>query len=44
MVGWLVECSVLGHDGTRMTAHVYRHAVMPTVAAGVVPVERMFGS
>lgn len=25
---------VLGHDGTRMTALVYRHAVTPTVAGG----------
>ncbi len=25
---------VLGHDGTRMTGSVYRHAVRPTVAAG----------
>jgi integrase len=35
---------VLGHDGTRMTAQVYRHAVAPTVAAGVAPMECLFGS
>jgi hypothetical protein len=35
---------MLGHDGTRMTAQVYRHAVAPTVAAGVAPMERMFGA
>ena len=34
---------LLGHDGTRMTALVYRHAVTPTVRAAVVPMERMFG-
>jgi integrase len=34
---------VLGHDGTRMTAAVYRHAVRPTVAAGAEAMERLFG-
>jgi integrase len=33
---------VLGHDGTRMTALVYRHAVAPTTSAGVAPMESMF--
>ncbi len=36
--------ATLGHDGTRMTASVYRHAVRPTVAAGVAPMERLFRS
>ncbi len=35
---------VLGHDGTRMTAEVYRHAVKPTVDAAVAPMERLFGT
>jgi integrase len=35
---------VLGHDGTRMTSQVYRHAVSPTIAAGVAPMEAMFGT
>ena len=34
---------LLGHDGTRMTALVYRHAVAPTVGAGVAPMTEMFG-
>jgi integrase len=34
---------VLGHDGTRMTGAVYRHAVRPSVKAGVEPMERLFG-
>ncbi len=34
---------VLGHDGTRMTALVYRHATAPTVAVAVAPMEAMFG-
>jgi integrase len=34
---------VLGHDGTRMTAVVYRHAVTPTVTAAVAPMEKLFG-
>jgi len=34
---------VLGHDGTRMVATVYRHAVTPTVTAPVAPMEAMFG-
>jgi integrase len=33
---------VLGHDGTRMAEDVYRHAVAPTVGAGVAPMEAMF--
>ena len=35
---------LLGHDGTRMVAGVYRHAVAPTVAAAVAPMERRFAS
>lgn len=35
---------VLGHDGTRMTAAVYRHAVKPTVSAGAVAMDQMFGA
>jgi len=35
---------VLGHDGTRMVATVYRHAVTPTVAAAVAPMEAMFAA
>jgi integrase len=33
---------VLGHDGTRMTGAVYRHAVRPTVAAGAEAMQRLF--
>jgi integrase len=33
---------VLGHDGTRMTAAVYRHAVRSTVAAGAEAMNRLF--
>ena len=39
-----VVADVLGHDGTRMTALVYRHAVSPTVGAAVAPMESLFGS
>jgi integrase len=35
---------MLGHDGTRMTAQVYRHAVSPSVNAGVAPMESIFGA
>ncbi|MDQ6928116.1 MAG: site-specific integrase [Actinomycetota bacterium] len=35
---------IMGHDGTRMTALVYRHAMAPTVDAGVKPMEALFGS
>jgi integrase len=35
---------VLGHDGTRMTAQVYRHRVAPTVGAAVSPMESMFAT
>lgn len=35
---------VAGHDGTRMTAKVYRHAVTPSVAAAALPMDGMFGS
>lgn len=35
---------VLGHEGTRMAQVVYRHAVAPTVAAAVAPMEAMFGA
>lgn len=34
---------VLGHDGTRMAARFYRHAVSPAVGAAVAPMEAMFG-
>lgn len=34
---------VLGHDGTRMAARFYRHAVAPAVGAAVAPMEAMFG-
>lgn len=33
---------VMGHDGTRMTGAVYRHAVRPTVCAGAAAMSRMF--
>ena len=39
-----VVADVLGHDGTRMTALVYRHAVSPTVGAAMAPMESLFGS
>ncbi len=35
---------LVGHDGTRMTAKFYRHAVTPSVDAAVGPVEELFGS
>lgn len=35
---------VVGHDGTRMTAGVYRHAVTPSVDAAVAPMEALFGN
>ncbi len=35
---------IMGHDGTRMTALVYHHAMSPTVGAGVAPMEALFGS
>ncbi len=34
---------LLGHDGTRMVAQVYRHAVSPTVAVAADRMERLFG-
>jgi integrase len=34
---------VLGHDGTRMAAQVYRHAVAPTVGAASAPMQRLLG-
>ena len=34
---------ILGHDGTRMAARFYRHAVTPAVGAAVAPMEAMFG-
>jgi integrase len=34
---------VLGHDGTRMVAQVYRHAVAPTVRAAAETWERVLG-
>jgi integrase len=44
--GVRLECvaDVLGHEGTRMAQVVYRHAVAPTVAAAVAPMEAMFGT
>ena len=33
----------LGHDGTRMTAQVYRHAIGPTVDAAAGPMDRLLG-
>ena len=35
---------VLGHDGTRMTALVYRHAVSPSVDAAQETMGKVFGS
>lgn len=35
---------MLGHDGTRMTALVYRHAVAPTVDAAAAPMQALFGA
>ena len=32
---------VLGHDGTRMAALVYRHVLAPTVEAGVAPMQAL---
>jgi integrase len=34
---------VLGHDGTRMVAQVYRHAVAPTVDVAAERMERLLG-
>lgn len=34
---------LLGHDGTRMVAQVYRHAVAPTVDVAAARMERLFG-
>ena len=34
---------ILGHDGTRMAARFYRHAVAGAVGAAVAPMEAMFG-
>ena len=33
---------VMGHDGTRMTAGVYRHAVTPTARGASEAMERLF--
>jgi len=35
---------VVGHVTTRMTHRVYRHQVTPTITAGKVAMERMFGA
>ncbi len=35
---------LLGHDGTRMVAQVYRHAVAPTVDVAADRMERLLGS
>jgi len=34
---------VLGHDGTRMAALVYRHVLAPTVDAGAAPMQALLG-
>jgi integrase len=34
---------VLGHEGPRTTAAVYRHLVNPSVSAGKLPMDSMFG-
>jgi hypothetical protein len=34
---------LLGHDGTRMVAQVYRHAVAPTVDVAAARMERLLG-
>jgi integrase len=34
---------VLGHNGTRMAALVYRHVLAPTVEAGAAPMQALFG-
>jgi hypothetical protein len=33
---------VLGHEGPRTTAAVYRHLVNPSIAAGKAPMDRIF--
>jgi hypothetical protein len=35
---------LLGHDGTRMVAQVYLHAVAPTVDVAAARMGRLFGS
>lgn len=35
---------VLGHDGPRVTAAVYRHVITPTVSADRAPMEQVFGA
>ena len=34
---------VLGHNGTRIAAMVYRHVLAPTVEAGAAPMQALFG-
>jgi hypothetical protein len=34
---------VLGHNGTRMAALVYRHVLAPTVEAGAGPMQALLG-
>jgi integrase len=34
---------VLGHNGTRMAALVYRHVLAPTVEAGAAPMQELLG-
>jgi len=34
---------VLGHEGPRTTAAVYRHLITPTVSAGSAPMQSLFG-
>jgi hypothetical protein len=34
---------VLGHNGTRMAALVYRHVLAPTVEAGAAPMQALLG-
>ena len=35
---------VLGHEGPRTTAAVYRHLVNPSVSAGKAPMDALFGA
>jgi len=40
-----MSADVLGHNGTRMAALVYRHVLAPTVEAGAAPMQaRCWGS
>jgi integrase len=35
---------VLGHESTRMASQVYRHAIAPSITAGVAAMDRLLGS